>query len=165
MRQMFRLTASAAVLALSACASAPEKAAGWPKADLAAAAASAGVVTASNVFTADWTGPFGGVPAFDKMDLAQLKPALEAGMAMNLAEIDAIANNPQPATFENTILALEDSGRVLGNVFAYYGVLSSNLSTPEFRAIEEEMAPKLAEFSSKITQNEKLFARVKAVYE
>jgi peptidyl-dipeptidase Dcp len=165
MRLNLSMSASIAVLALSACASAPEMAAGWPKADLAAAAASVGVETASNVFTADWTGPYGGVPAFDKMDLAQLKPALEAGMAMNLAEVDAIANNAAPATFENTVLALEDSGRALGRVFAYYGILSSNLSTPEFRAIEEEMAPKLAEFSSKITQNAALFARVKAVYE
>jgi peptidyl-dipeptidase Dcp len=165
MRLNLSMSASIAVLALSACASAPEMAAGWPKADLAAAAASAGVETASNVFTADWTGPYGGVPAFDRMDLAQLKPALEAGVAMNLAEVDAIANNAAPATFENTVLALEDSGRALGRVFAYYGILSSNLSTPEFRAIEEEMAPKLAEFSSKITQNAALFARVKAVYE
>jgi peptidyl-dipeptidase Dcp len=165
MRLNLSMSASIAVLALSACASAPEMAAGWPKADLAAAAASVGVETASNVFTADWTGPYGGVPAFDKMDLAQLKPALEAGMAMNLAEVEAIAANPDAPTFENTILALEDSGRALNRVFAYYGILSSNLSTPEFRAIEEEMAPKLAEFSSKITQNAALFARVKAVYE
>lgn len=165
MRLAFSLTASAAAIALSACASSPEKSAGWPRADLAAAAASVSVDPAANLFLADWTGPYGGVPAFDKMDLAQLKPALEAGMAMNLAEVDAIANNPAPPTFENTILALEDSGRALNNVFAYYGILSGNMSSPAFRTIQEEMAPKLAEFSSKITQNEKLFARVKAVHE
>ncbi|MEK7265644.1 MAG: M3 family metallopeptidase [Pseudomonadota bacterium] len=164
MRLILTLTASAAAIALSACASAPEGPL-WPRADLAAAAASANVDPAANVFLSDWTGPHGGVPAFDKMDLAQMKPALEAGMAMNLAEIDAIAANPAPATFENTILALEDSGRKLGDVFSYYGILSSNLSTPEFRAIEQEMAPKLSEFNSKITQNSALFARVKAVYE
>ncbi|HBS33264.1 MAG TPA: peptidase M3, partial [Parvularcula sp.] len=116
-------------------------------------------------FLAEWTGPFEGTPAFDKMDLTQLKPALEAGMAMNLAEVDAIANNPEAPTFENTILALEDAGRDLSRVFTYYGILSGNMSTPEFRAIQQEMAPKLADFQSKITQNEKLFARVRAVYQ
>lgn len=166
MRPVLILTASAVALAVSACATAPaEKPGMWPKADLAAAAASVNVDPATNVFLAEWTGPYGGTPAFDKMDLAQLKPAIEAGMAMNLAEIDAIANNPALPTFENTILALEDSGRALDRVFTYYGILAGNLSTPEFRVIQQEMAPKLSEFQSTITQNEKLFARVKAVYE
>ncbi|MCB2096073.1 MAG: M3 family metallopeptidase [Parvularculaceae bacterium] len=164
MRPIHYLTASAVAIALSACASAPQAPA-WPKADLASAAASVNVDPAANIFLAEWTGPYGGVPAFDKMDLNALKPGIEAGMAMNLAEVDAIANNPAPATFENTILALEDSGRALGDLFTYYGILSSNMSTPEFRAIQQEMAPKLAEFNSKITQNEKLFTRVRAVHD
>ncbi|MEQ8934331.1 MAG: M3 family metallopeptidase, partial [Amphiplicatus sp.] len=79
--------------------------------------------------------------------------------------MDAIANNPAPATFENTILALEAAGDDLGRVFTYYGILSSNMSTPEFRAVQQEMAPKLSEFNSKITQNDALFARIKAVKE
>ena len=166
MRLILILTASVAAIAVSACASAPESAAmSWPKADLAAAAASVDVDPSTNVFLKAWTGPHGGVPAFDRMDLAQLKPALEAGMAMNLAEIDAIATNQAAPNFENTILALEDAGRALSDVFSYYGILSSNMSTPEFRAIQQEMAPKLAEFQSKITGNAALFARVKAVYE
>jgi peptidyl-dipeptidase Dcp len=164
MRLILALSASAAALAMSACATAPQGPA-WPKADVAAAAASVNVDPASNVFLAPWTGAFDGTPAFDKMDLAQLKPALDAGMAMNLAEVDAIANNPEPASFENTILALEDAGRDLSRAFTYYGILSGNMSTPDFRKIQQEMAPKLADFQSKITQNEKLFARVKAVYE
>ncbi|MEZ5920362.1 MAG: M3 family metallopeptidase [Parvularculaceae bacterium] len=164
MRPFLTLTASAVAIALSACATAPTSPE-WPKADLTAAAASVDVDPTTNVFLAEWTGPYGGVPAFDKMDIAQLKPALEAGMAMNLAEVDAIADNPEPPTFENTILALEDSGRALGRAFTYYAIMSGNLSTPEFRAIQKEMAPKLSEFNSKITQNDKLFARIKAVYE
>ena len=120
---------------------------------------------ADNVLLAEWTGPYNGVPAFDKMDLAYLKPALEAGMEMSLAEIDAIANNAEPPTFENTILAMERSGRDLDRVFTYWGIWSGNRSTPEFREIQQEMAPKLSEFRSKITQNEKLFERIKAVYE
>ena len=90
----------------------------------------------SNVLLAEWSGHFGGVPAFDNMDLAALKPALEAGMAMNLDEVDAIASNSQPPTFENTILAMERAGRDLGRVFTYWGIWSSNLSTPEFREIQ-----------------------------
>jgi peptidyl-dipeptidase Dcp len=118
-----------------------------------------------NVLLAEWTGPYGGVPAFDRIDLAALKPALEAGMAMNLQEIDAIANNPEPPTFDNTIVAMERAGRDLDRVFTYWGIWSSNRSTPEFRAIQREMAPRLSEFRSKITQNQALFARIKAVYE
>jgi len=118
-----------------------------------------------NSLTAEWTGPYGGVPAFDRMDLAALKPALELGMAKNLEEIEAIATNPEPPTFENTIVAMENTGRDLGRVFTYWGLWSGNLSTPEFREIQAEMAPKLSEFSSKITQNAALFARVRAVHE
>ncbi|RAU82531.1 M3 family metallopeptidase [Pontibacter arcticus] len=118
-----------------------------------------------NLLLAEWTGPYGGVPAFDKMNLADLKPAMEKGMAMNLAEIEAIANNPAPATFENTIEAMEKAGEELGRAFTYYGIWGSNMSTPEFRAIQAEMAPKISEFSSKINQNEKLFQRIKTVYE
>ena len=123
------------------------------------------VGTEDNVLLAEWSGPYGGVPAFDVMDLAALKPALEAGMAENLDEIDAIANNPEPPTFDNTILAMEGSGRKLGRVFSYWGIWSRNRSSPEFREIQQEMAPKLSEFRSKITQNERLFERIKAVYE
>ena len=114
---------------------------------------------------APFEGPYGGVPAFDAMDLADLKPALEAGMAANLAEVEAIAQNPAPPSFDNTIVALERAGRPLGRAFTYWGIWSANLSSPEFREIQAEMAPKLSEFSSKITQNAALFERVRAVYE
>ncbi|NHK26903.1 M3 family metallopeptidase [Parvularcula flava] len=119
----------------------------------------------NNPLLAEWTGPYEGVPAFDQMDLNALKPALEAGMAMQLAEIDAITANTEPATFENTIVPLERAGAELDRVFTYYGIWSSNMSSPEFRAIQQEMAPKLSEFSTKISQNEALFQRIKAVKE
>jgi peptidyl-dipeptidase Dcp len=118
-----------------------------------------------NVLLEQFAGPYGGVPAFESMSLADLKPALEKGMELNLAEIDAIANNPEPATFENTIVAMERAGDELGRVFTYWGIWSSNISSPEFREIQKEMVPVISAFSSKITQNEKLFERVKAVYE
>ncbi|WP_299118007.1 M3 family metallopeptidase [uncultured Winogradskyella sp.] len=118
-----------------------------------------------NVLLQEWTGPFEGVPAFDKMSVDDLKEAVEKGMELNLAEIDAIANNTEAPTFENTISAMEAAGKELNRVFAYYGIMSSNVSSPEFRKVQAELAPKLSEFNSKITQNEKLFQRVKAVYE
>ncbi len=121
--------------------------------------------TTDNVLLADWTGPHGGVPAFDRMDLDALKPALEAGMARHLEEIDTIVATAEPPSFENTIVALERAGRDLRRVSPYLAVWGSNMSTPAFREIQQEMAPRLAEFDSKITQNTALFARIKAVYD
>ena len=95
------------------------------------------IVMNENALLAPWTGPYGGVPAFDEMDLEALKPALEAGMARQLEEIDAVADNPEPATFENTIVAMERAGRDLDRVFTYWGIWSGNLSTPEFRKIQQ----------------------------
>ncbi len=122
-------------------------------------------IMSSNVFLKKWTGPYGGVPAFDKMKIDELKAAVEEGMKLNLEEIDAIVNNSEAPTFENTIEAMERSGSILDRVFAYYGILSSNMSTPEIRNIQEELAPELSEFNSKISQNEKLFQRIKTVYD
>jgi peptidyl-dipeptidase Dcp len=119
----------------------------------------------SNALLAEWSGPHGGVPAFDKMDVALVKPALEEGMAAQLAETEAIAANAEPPTFANTIEAMEKTGSLFDRAFTYYGIYLSNMSSPEFRAVQEEMAPKLAEFGDKITQNALLFARVKAVAE
>ncbi|MEP0355472.1 M3 family metallopeptidase [Paraglaciecola sp.] len=118
-----------------------------------------------NPLLAEFTGPYGGVPAFDKMDLSYLKLALEEGMALNLAEIDVIVDNPAPATFANTIIPLEKAGSELSRVFRYWGIWSSNLNSPEFREIQKEMVPTLSAFRSKITGNEALFTRVKAVFE
>jgi peptidyl-dipeptidase Dcp len=93
------------------------------------------------------------------------EPALEAGMAEQLAAIDRITAETAPATFANTIAALERSDRVLKQVVSVYDVWSSTMNTPEFQAVETEMAPKLAAFRDRITQNAKLFARIAAVYD
>ncbi|MCP3978070.1 MAG: M3 family metallopeptidase [bacterium] len=119
----------------------------------------------NNVLLAEWTGPFDGVPAFDKMELDTLETALEAAMAMNLEEVDRVAADPEPPTFENTIVALERSGTDLSRVRVYYGIWSSNRSTPEFREIQQKMAPRLSEFRTKIVQNQALFDRVRAVHD
>ncbi|NIP81488.1 MAG: M3 family peptidase, partial [Gemmatimonadetes bacterium] len=170
------LPASAALIALAACAGhTPESAESMqqPEPEPAAAAAAAGepaaeeaaTVQADNPLLAEWTGPYGGVPAFDAMELEDLPAALDAAMAEELGEIDAITADPEPATFENTIVPLERAGGALDRVMTYYGIWSSNRSSPEFRAIQAEYAPKLSEHSTRIIQNDALFRRVKAVYE
>ena len=117
-----------------------------------------------NPFLKNWSGPYGGVPAFAEYKLKDLKPAIEAAIAEKLAEINAIANNPKPATFDNTIVALEKAGKKLSQIRAVFDIYGSNLSTPEFAPIESEMTPKFSELSSKMYQNSKLFDRIAAVY-
>ncbi|PYQ23088.1 MAG: peptidase M3, partial [Acidobacteria bacterium] len=119
---------------------------------------------AFNPLLAPWTGPYGGVPPFDRVKVDQFKPALESAMAEQLAEVDKIANDPAPPSFENTLAALERSGHTLDRVGTVFGIYSSTMSTPDFQKVEEEMAPRLAAFSDQITQNEKLFQRIAAVY-
>ncbi|TXE20067.1 M3 family metallopeptidase [Psychroserpens burtonensis] len=117
-----------------------------------------------NVLLQKWKGPYQGLPAFDKMTIADVKDAVETGMELGLKDIETILNNAEAATFENTIVPLEASANTLNHVFTYYGILSSNMSSPEFRNIQGELAPKLSDYNSKISQNEKLFQRVQAVY-
>ncbi|MGG5486582.1 M3 family metallopeptidase [Gaetbulibacter sp. PBL-D1] len=123
------------------------------------------VAMSDNILLQEWTGPYQGVPAFDKMKVEDIKEAMEIGMELGLKDIEAIANNPEPPTFENTIVAMERSAEELDRVTRYYGIFSSNVSSPEFRAIQAELAPKLSDYQSKISQNEKLFQRIKAVYD
>jgi len=122
----------------------------------------------SNPMMTQWSDEsslFGGVPAFDKMSPELVKEAMLKGMEISLKDIDKIANNLDYPTFENTIEEMERSGKLLNDVYSYYGILSSNMSSPEFRKIQSELAPKLSEYSSLISQNEKLFKRVSAIYE
>ena len=111
-----------------------------------------------------WTGPYNGLPPFEKVKVEYFKPALETAMEENLAELDKIAASPSPATFENTIAAMERSGQTLDRVQNIYGVWSSTMNGTEFQSVEREMEPKLAAFADKITQNEKLFKRIETVY-
>ena len=113
----------------------------------------------------DKSSEFGGVPAFDKMSPELVKKAMLRGMKMSLEDIDKIATNLDAPTFENTIEEMERSGKLLSDIYPYYGILSSNMSSPEFRKIQSELAPKLSEYSSLISQNEKLFERISSIYE
>ena len=118
-----------------------------------------------NLLLKDYTGPYGGVPAFDKMKVDQIQPAVLEGIEQGLIDIETIANNTEAPTFKNTIEAMERAGHSLDNVFTYYGIFSSNMSSPEFRDVQSALAPKLSDYTSKINQNEALFKRVKAVYD
>ncbi|TVZ47072.1 M3 family metallopeptidase [Olleya sp. Hel_I_94] len=118
-----------------------------------------------NLLLKDFTGPYGGVPAFDKMKVDQIQPAVLEGIEEGLIDIETIANNKEAPSFKNTIEAMERAGHSLDNVFTYYGIFSSNISSPEFRDVQSALAPKLSDYTSKINQNEALFKRVKAVYD
>jgi peptidyl-dipeptidase Dcp len=104
-------------------------------------------------------------PAFDKISNADYAPAFEKGMAENLVEIEAIANNPEPATFENTMLAMEKGGQTLSRVASVFYALSSANTNDEIKALRAEIAPKLSAHSDEILLNSKLFARVKALHD
>jgi peptidyl-dipeptidase Dcp len=111
-----------------------------------------------------WTGPYGGVPAFNTYKVSDFKPAIQFAIQEKLSEIDAITSNPKAPTFENTIAALERSGKTISRIYTVYGIYGSTLSTPEFDAVETEMSPKLSEFNDKIFQNKKLFTRIETLY-
>jgi len=90
----------------------------------------------ANPLLQPWSGPYGGVPPFDRVQVADFAPALEAAMAEQLAEIERIAADPAPATFANTIEALERSGRTLDRALAVYNVFSSTMRSPDFQKLE-----------------------------
>lgn len=119
---------------------------------------------ADNPLLKSWSGPYGGVPPFDQVRVEHFIPALEAAMAEELAEIDAIAANAAPPDFANTIAALERAGGAFDRVTTIYGVFSSTMNSPVFQEVEREMSPKLAAFADKITQNGALFRRIATVY-
>jgi peptidyl-dipeptidase Dcp len=115
-------------------------------------------------YLAAWTGPYGGVPPWDKLQVAAFPKAFEIGLALTLAQIDVIAENPEPPTFANTFVAIEDAGRAENRAETMFSVMVANLSTPAVQAVDKEWSPKLAAARDKITFNDKLFARVTAVY-
>lgn len=104
-------------------------------------------------------------PDFTMIRNADFQPAMEEGMRKHLAEVKAIADNPDPATFANTIEALEKSGRELGRVVkVFYNLVSSN-NNDSLQAINTEISPKLSAHDDAITMDAKLFARIKAVHD
>ncbi|HTL31611.1 MAG TPA: M3 family metallopeptidase, partial [Kofleriaceae bacterium] len=114
---------------------------------------------------APWKGPYGGVPPFDKIKVKDFKPALMKGMDLSRADIKAITDSKDAATFENTIAAFEDSGRHYGRAGSMFGTFTSTMNDKAMQKVQKEMAPVMAAFSDEIIQNEALFARIKTVYD
>jgi len=121
-------------------------------------------VDEGNPFLSEYTTPFG-VPPFDKIRITDYKPAFLQGMEEEQQEIEAICNNPEAPTFENTIVAMDRAGGLLRKVSSvFYGQNSANTSD-EMQALSREISPLLSKHGDDIALNPKLFARVKAVYD
>ncbi len=117
-----------------------------------------------NPFFADYGTPFE-VPDFSKIKIEHYMPAFEEGIKQHAAEVEAIANNEDAPTFENTLVALDKSGELLDKVASvFYNQFSAN-TNDEIKAINKEVAPKLAAHGDNINLNPKLFSRVKVVYD
>ncbi|MGE0546307.1 MAG: M3 family metallopeptidase [Kofleriaceae bacterium] len=118
----------------------------------------------SSVLLAAWDGPYGGVPPWDRVKIGEFGSAFTTGLALLAAEIEVIANNPEPPTFANTMVPLEDAGRFEDRAETLFSVMKSSVNTPEVQAVDREWSPKLAAAYDAITFNAKLFARIDAIH-
>ena len=105
-----------------------------------------------------------GMPPFDRIDSEHFSPALEAGMTEHFREVEAIALNPAPASFSNTIVEMEKSGQMLDRVMRVFSNLNGTHTNDTLQATQREMAPKLSAHQDAILLNPTLFARVEALY-
>ncbi|WP_033074672.1 M3 family metallopeptidase [Sphingopyxis sp. MWB1] len=119
----------------------------------------------ANPLTAEWTGPYEGVPPWDKLDPELFPDAFEKAMAATRAEVQAVIDNPEAPTFENTHIPMMLAGDMMERVYALWGVQTSNKSSPRVQEIDAEWSPKLSTFFTELFLNPKLFARYKAVYD
>jgi peptidyl-dipeptidase Dcp len=143
----YAITAAAGAIALSA----------------SATPATAVSFDAGNPFYAPSTLPFQ-APAFDKIRDSDYQPAIEAGMAQQLEEVRAIANSPEKPTFENTVVALEKSGRLLARVMAVFNAVTGANTDPDLQQVQATEAPKLAAHQDAIYLDGPLYLRVEAIY-
>ena len=118
---------------------------------------------AENPLLLEWGGPLG-LPPFASIRAEHFEPALSHGMARHLAEVDAIAENPAEATFENTCLAFDRAGAILSAVSRVFGNLCSAETNPDLQAVERTMAPRLAAHSAAISLHAGVFARIDSLH-
>ena len=117
-----------------------------------------------NPFEQEWETPYG-VPPFHQIKDEHYMPAFKKGMEENLAEIDAIVNNPEAPTFANTLEELERSGKLLNKVqYVFYNLASSN-TNPKLQELQRELSPLVSAHNDKIALNEGLFKRVEAIWQ
>jgi peptidyl-dipeptidase Dcp len=148
----------AACLAFAACAPAVQQ----PVATVPSTSVSS--LPASNPFAAPSTLPYQ-TPDFSRIHNSDYEPAFNAGMAQQIAEIDVIANNPAAPTFDNTIIELEKSGALLTRVSKVFNALTGANTNDSLQHVQEVVAPKLASHSDAIFLNDKLYQRVKSLYD
>ena len=117
-----------------------------------------------NPFFEEYSTPYGSVP-FDEIKVEHFMPAFQEGMKQQTAEIEAIVNNPEAPTFENTIEAMENSGQLLSKVSYVFSCLTGAETNDELTALSMEISPLLSAHGDNISLNDGLFQRVKAVYE
>lgn len=163
------LTLLASTLMLAACSQQDNSTSSQATANAASAAApatSAGIdAPASNNPLLTKSGLFLQAPPFDKIKDSDFTPAFDKGMAEQIGEVGKIADDPDKPTFKNTLVALEKTGQTLTRVQNSFDILTSANTNPELQKIQEAMAPKLAAHSDAIYLNDKLFQRVKSVYD
>ena len=150
-----RILATASALLLS----------GVSMAAVAEVKAPAAKAVAESVILQPWTGPYEGVPPWDKVNVAEFPAAFQAAMDASKAEFEAMLTAEGPITFENTIIANELAGAKIDRLFSVWGVHSSNLSSDEVRKIQAEWEPKVSEFFSKLSLDARYFQRVKYLYD
>ncbi len=112
-----------------------------------------------------WKGPYEGVPAWDKVKVSDFPAAFEETMKSGKAEFEEMFANPEPISFENTIIASELQGEYINRLFSYWGVHSSNLSSPELRKIQGEWLPKIGAFFNALSLDARYFQRIKYLYD
>ena len=117
-----------------------------------------------NPFYSEYNTPHQTVP-FNKIKLEHYEPAIMEGIKQHTAEVEAIINNPEAPTFENTIVALEYAGELLDRVVTVFFTLNSAETSDEMQELAQKLSPILTEHSNNISLDERLFARVKAAYE
>ncbi len=123
------------------------------------------VAPAANPLLADWTGPTGGVPPWDKVRPELFPQAFETALAERTAEYRKIADNPAKPSFANTIVPMQLVGKRYGQVMTLFGVMTSNMNTPAYQKLDREWSPKFSAASDAITFDKPLFARIQAIYD
>ena len=148
MRHILLAATAIAMIADGAAAQAPTSAAATP---------------AANPLLADWSGPYGGVPPWDKVRPELFPQAFEVSMAERVAEYRRIADNPAAATFANTFVPMQLAGQRFGRVATLFGVMTGNMNSPAYQKLDREWSPRFAAAQDAITFDPKLFGRIEAI--
>lgn len=132
---------------------------------LSAASQQKGEKVSNNPLLQEWDGPFEGVPAWDKVKIEDFPAAFAEVMKHGKADFESMFSNPEPISYDNTLITSELQGEYINRLFSYWGVHSSNLSNPELRKIQGEWLPKISAFFNEISLDARYFQRIKYLYD